>query len=283
MKPSSVCSNRVEIISAIGGLVAKCPLRASRVKAVPLTLAATLACTGHLAAAFLVAYDDAADAAYDSGWVTGSNGGYGFGAWGQFELGTFGTGQSNDNGTQGGPGIDISGRSWMAQQAIGWNGAIAGRSIGAFATGEQFELDVDFGSTASPGQSVNLLNGSDFCVVSTAGSFLSIETNAGPVMTTVPYSDGGFTIRLTRVTDGTLEVFIRDLLTSTDEVHVVNYAPDLTGTSVTFSISNPSAGQEMYVNRMSLISPVPEPGITIMAGIAATAFAFRRGRNPRNR
>ena len=281
MKPPSVWSIREEVIPANGGFSANRPLGASRGKAGLLTLAATVLCTGYLEAVFLVAYDDASDPAYDSGWVTGSNGGYGFGAWGLFELGTFGTGQSNDNGTQGGPGIDIAGRSWMAQQATGWNGAIAGRAIGAFATGEQFEVDVDFGSTTLPGQSVNLVNGSDFCVVSTVGSLLSIETNAGSVMTTVPYSDGGFTIRLTRVTDGTLEVFIRNLFTSTDEIHTVSYAPDLAGTSVTFSISNPLAGQEMYVNRMSLLSPVPEPGMPVMLGIAATAFVFWRGRNSR--
>ena len=128
---------------------------------------------GPLHAAFLVAYDDASDPAYDAGWTSGSNGGYGFGAWSFFNLASFATGQSNDNGTQAGPGIDLAGRAWMGQQATGWNGAIASRGIGQYATGEVFEIDVDFGLTTSPGQTVALLDGSAFCAVSANGLFLA--------------------------------------------------------------------------------------------------------------
>ena len=58
-------------------------------------------------------------------------------------------------------------------------------------------------------------------------------------MTTVPYSDGGFTIRFTRPTDGTIEVFISSLATNLDETHTLAYIPDGSGTSMTLGVSNP--------------------------------------------
>lgn len=233
-------------------------------------------------ASFVIGYDDALDSAYDFGWTNGSNGGYGFGAWNLFYLANFGTGDSNTNGTFGGPGINTGGRAWKAQQAAGWGGAVGGRGIGMFNPGDALEIDVDFGAVPDPGQGVAVFGASDVCQVqaigSPAGSNLRINTNTGTLVTAVPYGDGGFRVTFDHVAAGSLDVTILSLASSISQTYSVAYAPGVGTHFLSMQANNPSAGQELYANRMRLTSPVPEPTTLTGLGLALALLACRRRR-----
>lgn len=232
-------------------------------------------------ATFLVGYDDVADPAYSSGWANGSNGGYGFGPWFQSSLGTFGIGDSNQNGALGGPGINIGVRAWRAALNPGWTGATAGRSIGSFGVGDVFELDLDTGATAAPGQGVSVFDGTDFVQVRVAGassSPIEIETNAGTTVTSIAYSDGGYRVSFARTGPTTLDVTVLTLASSSSVTTSVNYAPASLAHDMSLLTSNYRAGQELYANRMRMTSPVPEPATVLTLAGALGSLAVRRRR-----
>lgn len=252
------------------------------VRSVLTALAFHVALLSAAPAAFLIGYDDATDPAYASGWANGSNGGFGFGPWGQFNLATFGIGDSNSNGSLGGPGINLAGQAWQAQQGVGWGGAMAGRSIGLFNPGDTLEVDVDFGAVPDPGQGVSVFGAMDACQVqavgSPAGGFLAINTFSTTVPTLMPYSDGGYRVTFAHVAAGSMDVTLLSLASSVSLTYSVPYSPGVGIHNVSFQGNNAAAGQEFYANRLRLLSIVPEPSTLSLLGAALAGLALRRRR-----
>ena len=106
-----------------------------------------------LARASSLAFDSAADPAYNGGWGNGSNGGYGWGSgWQFFGPGGFIIGTSTTNGV-GDPGwdgdIDTDGRSWGELTSVDPHSdsvADATRAFsGALSIGQSFTINMDNG------------------------------------------------------------------------------------------------------------------------------------------
>jgi hypothetical protein len=223
-----------------------------------------VALTSSQANAFVVAYDDTADAAYSSGWALFSNGGYGFGVWAFSQVSTQGIADSNSNGSLGGPGINVAGKSWQSQQGIGWGGAMTSRNLGSFTVGNLFEIDADFGDLSVGSQQVNILDGSltDFIQVRSYGgsAFMQIQSTFSNITTNVAYSDGGFRLGFAYTSASNVDVSITTLATNTTSTYSVIYTGVAGSHELTLGGQLPVAGQELYANRMKMTSPVPEPG-----------------------
>lgn len=224
-------------------------------------------------ASVVVGYDDASDAAYSSGWTTGSNGGFGFGQWFLSSVATNGVGDSNTNGSLGGPGINIGGKSWQSQQGVNWNGAIVSRGIGNFALGNVFEVDIDFGNLSVGNQTFSLFDSAfnDFIQIgSTGGSgLMTIETMAGISSTSVAYSDGGYRLGFAHTSSSIVDISITTLATSSTITYSVGYGGNAGTHNITIGGSDPVTGQEIYSNRLKMTAPVPEP-----ASIAALSLGL---------
>lgn len=239
-----------------------------------------------VAQAVVIAFDDASDAAYNTGWANGSNGGYGFGAWSHSANGTHSMGDSNTNGTLGGPGINVGGRAWRAEHNPGWQGSVAGRSINSFNIGDALEVDVDFGLSPGSGQGVAVIGAADVCQVQavSSSSTLLINNFAGSITTTMPYSDGGFRVRFEWVSSASMDVTLTSFASSLSQTYTVAYAPGAGSHFVTFQTENPVAGQALYASRMAVYSPVPEPfslaGIAVgFAGLLRRRTRVERGKS----
>ncbi len=242
---------------------------------------AVVALPGMASASFIIAYDDAADATYNSGWGNGSNGGYGFGAWSHSTVGTHAMGNSNANGALGGPGINVGGRAWQAELNPGWSGAVTGRTLGSYSLGDSFEIDVDFGAASAPGQGVAIFGSGDFCqvqAIGTSSGSLLINTNATTIVTSVPYSDGGYRVTFGMVSATALDVTILSFASSVSQTYNVAYAPGSGAQTMTLQTTNPPSGQAIYASRMMITSPVPEPASMIALGIGTLALVRRRSK-----
>lgn len=255
-----------------------------RVVILPLACSALVAVFSTRANAFVIAYDDAADATYNSGWIAGQNGGFGFGAWSHSANGTFAMGNSNTNGVLGGPGINVGGRAWQAEHNPGWMGAVAGRSLGAYATGDSFAIDVDFGSGSNSGQGVAIIGGADACQVqalTTSSSTLLINTFNTTVVTSVPYSDGGYRVTFDLISASALDVTILSFASSLSQTYNIAYAPGAGSHFMTLQSENPTAGQAIYASRMQVTSPVPEPATCAAMALGLAGLLQRRRRSSR--
>ncbi|MBL8061056.1 MAG: PEP-CTERM sorting domain-containing protein [Chthonomonas sp.] len=231
------------------------------------------------AASFIIAYDDAADSAYNSGWANGSNGGYGFGAWSHSALGMFAMGDSNANGTLGGPGINVGGRAWQAELNPGWTGAAAVRSLGTFGVGDSLEVDVDFGIAPTPGHGVAIFGSSDYCQVQAIGSSsgnLLINTSATTVVTSIPYSDGGYRVTFDLLSATSANVTIFSMASSAAQTLTLAYVSGSGTQMMSLQTTNPSAGQAVYASRMKITSPVPEPASMLALGFGLASLLRRR-------
>lgn len=223
--------------------------------------AATAVCSAH---AYVVGYDDTSDPVYSSGWAALQNGGYGFGPWYFSAVSTNGLGNSNSNGSLGGPGINVGGNAWGSQQGIGWTGAMVSRNIGSFTLGNVFEMDVDFGDLSVGSQVVNLFDGAltDYLSVQSTGGtgLMTIQSQyGGTVTTSVPYNDGGFHLSFAMTSSSNVDVSITSLATSTTSTYSILYTGVPGSHELTIGGNHPVPGQEIYTNKFKMSSPVPEP------------------------
>lgn len=237
------------------------------------TLLIGAAIMSSFAHAYVVGYDDTSDSAYSSGWAAFSNGGFGFGPWSFSSVSTNGLGDSNSNGSLGGPGINVGGKSWQSQQGIGWNGAMVSRNIGNFIVGNVFEIDVDFGNLAVGSQVINIFDGAltDYIQVQSTGGtgLMTIASYYGFTTTSVPYSDGGFRLKFAYTSTSNVDVSITSLASSTTSTYSVFYTGTPGSHELSIGGNHPVAGQQIYTNRLKMTSPVPEP-----ASLAGLSLGF---------
>ncbi|MBS1706000.1 MAG: PEP-CTERM sorting domain-containing protein [Armatimonadetes bacterium] len=230
--------------------------------------------------AVVVGYDDTSDPAYSSGWTALSNGGFGFGPWYFSSVSTNGLGDSNTNGSSGGPGINVAGKSWKSQQGIGWNGAMVSRNIGNFAVGNLFEIDVDFGDLPTGVQAISLFDSAltDFLQVRSSGGtgLMTIQSTYNFITTSVPYSDGGFRLGFAYTSGTNINVSITSLATSVTSTYAVSYTGVAGSHELSIGGNNPVPGQEIYTNRLVMNSPVPEPMSILALSLGMACVRKRR-------
>lgn len=243
------------------------------------------------------ASDDAADPAYDDGWQTDDNGGYGFGPWFMELSGTGGKrlASSTLNGDTNGDGdIDTAGRSWLL--SAGDNGdAQAFRNFtgGTLMPGESFGFTGDYTPPADP----NALFSAGAGLGNTLGEariFVGLETgtsnyfvdDADGIRSTgvTPTSDGlrfdfmlntldTYTLRLTQLGTGEISTFTGELAGTPGSRlnHFGMFAYYSSGYS----------SQDSFFNSLEVI--VPEPAIPTAAALLLLSLTrARRRRNPRS-
>ena len=100
-----------------------------------------------------LASDNAADPAYNAGWIAGANGGTGFGAWSMLPVGTppqfsYFVGSSAANGATPPSGsIDVAGKSWGLSNAIpDFCKATRPLTGGSLSVGQHVLVDMDSGA-----------------------------------------------------------------------------------------------------------------------------------------
>lgn len=253
------------------------------------------------AGASLNAADSAADAAYDSGWTDGSNGGFGFQPW---QLGTLGNagwflGDSNANGSGGGPGINSAGRAWGMYSRTSGSIVDAARPFtGALDDGQTFSMDLDNGKMTTDlgneGQfDLDLIHGggsNQFRFMAYGSKYYIYD--GSQTSTVIPFSltDGGmhlsftktgqftYTFSLTRLSDsatyshsgtilGSIGVDNGDGPVFDDVVDEIDMFSFRNGTDATY---------DGFGNNMSI---VPEPVSLSVLGIGSLLVMKRRRRS----
>lgn len=263
-------------------------------KAFSLAVTAIIICVSS-ALASNVASDNAADTAYDDPypqWITGDNGGTGFGAWTLNTAGNGGffTGDSTQNGFVPSGGINTAGRSWgmWANSDPGPAEIVAYRGFtgGSLSIGQTFTIDMDSGwndgvqgfvlRSGTDTSSKN--NGARFEFLQISGQgysvFGSVFTN-----TAVGWTDGGLRISFTLTGADTYSVTITGLVSGASQT--------LTGTlggtggagidSVALYDENINSGGnfDLYFNSMAVI-PEPSTLVLVLAGVVGVWSMRRR-------
>lgn len=254
------------------------------------TLAALLTCTTHAAT---LAYDDAADAAYNDGFQNGDNGGFGFQPWmfnnsgptsGEFVW----TSGSNGGGATN-PNIDTSGRSW-GHYASGGSVAIAIRPFTLPGlTTVSYEMDngwIDAGSFGGEDQqSMSLVyGGSESFMVTFRGghnnyefAYQLLNQSVVYVDSGIGFTDTGVDVLFKRVGTNQLVCELTRLSDNANVSHTFNtfFNNDLIG----FATKNVNGGggssNDLYVNKLK-VEGVPEPATMCVLGFGALVLMRRR-------
>jgi hypothetical protein len=251
-----------------------------------------LAWTQHVAWSANPAYDDAADPAYGSGWLNGSNGGFGFGAWHLTNFGinsfhfigdsTF-NGDSLDDGNVGGAAgdgdINVSLANPVAWGLFGGFGSIAQAyrmfTGGPLSIGEVFSVYFDNENQFMGVAGVALIDAFSNSVMQVAyfggltNAYMYLDASTSGFITTgLDYGDEGLRLDVSMI-------------------GVTNYQATLTrldGTSVSWSGAMDAApegfvawtanafGDKTFINRMSI---VPEPPALALGALGAIGLALR--------
>jgi hypothetical protein len=239
-----------------------------------------------------LAYDDASDPAYSNGWLNGSNGGYGFGAWQltfNVGTGTFDVGSSTlngdglDDGTTGGQANDGDIDTGMFLP-VAWGiipdpmsqlQAIRPFTGGALALGQTFSVYFDNGFLIYNSWSlIGLMSGYSSVLelnISPYGyQYADANTN---VVTGMGFGDEGFRFEVT-MTGPTSYVATLSRLDGSN----VTWSGSMTAAPDSFyavhGIMAPivEPGVDFYLNRMEI---VPEPSIIALGSIGVLGFAIR--------
>lgn len=239
------------------------------------------------------AFDSAADPAYDDGWQSGDNGGFGFDPWllvtnaggptaGHLVATSTGNGDGLDNGNVGGVAgdgdIDTAGRAW-GMFANSGDGAGAIRGFDLLGVGAHAIIEMDNGFIGpGPGQVIVELEtttGDRLSVtyIGTAATY-HVSDSSGAGGSSVGYTDEGLTIDWLITSPTTYSV----TLTRNDGVsssHAGNYTGQPFGFIVSSSNTGFNASNNFYVNRMTV---TPEPAGLALVALVGGALVTRRRR-----
>ena len=232
-----------------------------------------------------LATDNAANTAYANGWLTGTNGGTGFGAWtivadpaggGEFIGNSGNNGAGNPNGNGGN--INTTGASFGMYSATGTSSAT--RSFtGALTVGQTFNLQMDNGYENNGGVVGFNLLGSDgatrfqFNFTGGGTGYNAVGSTTNNTAANEGFTDGGMSTAFTLTGTNTYSFTV-----NFNDGNKDTYTGTLAGTAGTtitgvqaFSTAVGTGGQnDAFFNSPSI---VPEPSTWAALGLGATLLA----------
>lgn len=241
--------------------------------------------------AFGYAYDNAADAAYNSGWSTGTNGGTGFGPWNLNPYGwPLGSSYMATHST-----VDIktAGRAWGyagSSDTYSYAGIDGTRDLlSPMAAGDTFSMDIDNGVQAPVafsyndggfGMALQDSTGAElvglYAFSSVPGFYQAVDAS-GAINPVMPVITTGFHLSITLTSASTYSM----TLTPIGGSPVVRTGTMKSGGPVSrirlwqYNLENgPDGVNDTYFNNMQA---VPEPS-TMLALAAGAGFVLRRRR-----
>lgn len=236
-------------------------------------------------ASALNAFDKASN--YGFTFTNGMNKGYGFKPW-QFSLTNpsnalngFFIGDSNQNGSETGPGINTAGVSWGAYANSGQTATLSRDFITPLSANDVFQLKFDNGFMESGGQ-VGIIFWGELNQVAAKFWFANDSTHykwadsAGTSNTGIWFEDGGIDLTLMNNGAGSFDISMTSLYDDLSDFRSGTYAngqQTLTG----FSLFNINAGggpeRVAYINNLQV---VPEPNSLVAMAILAAGLRTRR-------
>jgi hypothetical protein len=228
----------------------------------------------------IIASDNAGDAAYNSGWTAGSDGGTGFGAW-----------SFNHSQGSGGAGIFIgnpalAGISGMSTNSFGFyanplgsgaNAEVSRSFDSAMAVGNTFSFlwGLNFDSNdANSNRGFNLRSGATQLININMANSAAITINGSPLFS--QYGTQAFTLNFTYESSGNIRVagIGRDGTEAFNQVvSVAAGAPD--NFVFYFNATDTDAGdnRQMYLNNLQII---PEPSTPLLIGLGLAGLLTLR-------
>lgn len=236
--------------------------------ALPIVMALAVSATTYAQAA-----DNAADPVYNNGWQTSDNGGYGWQPWSVSGQGIT-LGDSNTNGSGGGPGINTAGRAW----ALGHTSTsdYATRQLQtAMAVNDVMGMAID----AAPGG----INSLDFRLMSGSSNIFSLHfmpsmigysDNTGFHVVSSTLADSGYKFSFTNQGGGNYGASLNQLGTINTTVWSgsIPNVP-ITGIGVQVFSSSLNPADKHFINSMDV---VPEPATVVALGTGLAAILKRR-------
>jgi hypothetical protein len=235
----------------------------------------------------IVAYDDASDPTYNSGWANGSNGGFGFSPWSHGNTGNTGgaliISSSMGNGSGGGPGIDTPGnRAWTIQsnQSNHFPHAFRGWSH-VIQPGDTFSVDLDTGwpNASFSIQQFGLYGAGNtmvFIIAQSGSANYQYWNGSNYTDSGVALTDGG--IRATFQWTSPTNCLAGITVLSTSNTTFKNITAGLPTGNLAVQTLGAMTNQDFYINRMQ-IDAVPEPAS--LAAVSVGCFALLRRRRVR--
>lgn len=230
-------------------------------------------------AAIQLAFDSAADGAYDDGWHSGDNGGFGFDHWILFDTGNPLTGglfvgDSANNGSAPSGNINTAGRAWgiyndNVSDPAATNAGAQRPFLSPLAPGQAFSISMDNG-LIDPGGLVFFALGGEHLIKfgfvgGEANYSVFLQDDTGVQDSLFPFTDGGLTVQVTRTTATGFDLAINGIPVFSgvlnDEIRLINLVNSYAG---------PGATHDLFFNSMSITAPdpdggaVPEPGTIIV-------------------
>jgi hypothetical protein len=232
-----------------------------------------------LSAQVLPASDNAADAAYNSGWTNGSNGGTNFQSWifsqSNNSNGGFFVGNSNNNGGGTGPGINVASEAFGLYANSGVQTTAYRPLIGTLGLGQTLSLDFDNGWIDTGGSAgfyfANASNTARFTFYFSGGdSQYRFVDGSGTHGTGLGFTEGGLRASFTLDTPTSYTFEVSQLASSSSFTHSGTIAASDISRFVFFN-NNAGGGsqRDVYVNNLQAIEAIPEPVFYQMSALLA--------------
>ncbi len=225
-----------------------------------------------------IAYDDAADSAYDTGWSDGSNGGFGFSPWSFYdELPDphFLISDSTSGGLHGG--INTNGRAF-SMTYIPFGGISAGRYFNSdVIAGQRFSIDILHQDPLN--MSVSRLEVytpyyDGFTVAIDNGQVMVAFFGVESFIYDLP-TESGIHVDVDPLASGQLKVGVQSLFNGESRSVISTW--NTYGSLRQFNVNCNGTGtpDQTFVNRMQ-VTPVPEPSSFAILGLGYVALRHRR-------
>ena len=250
---------------------------------------------GPAARAAVLGADDAAAAAYNTGWTSGTNGGSGFGPWilspaQNTNTSGFFVGTSANNGDGGGNAlppsdIDVTGESWGIYANSGQTATALRPFTGDLTVGQRLVFSFDNGWIDTGGEVGFALAGAgedriQFFFTGGDQNYVLLD-QAGIRDTLIPFIDEGMVVDFTLTGADTYSLTVVP-----HGATVRSFTGTLGGTAgdgiAAVRFFNDNAGsfsqRDLFVNSLAI---VPEPATPVAVGVVVTGLLPRRRRSRR--